>query len=60
MTVDEVVRYYKNSYQFHKKTGMSPTTLCNWQKWGYVPWTAQVMLEYLTGGQLMANKEHRR
>lgn len=55
MTIDEVVRYYGNSYQFKKRTGMSDASMRNWVKWGYVPENSQFKLERITKGELKAD-----
>lgn len=52
MTPEDVCKYYKNSYQFHKITGMSHASLRNWVKWGYVPEASQYKLERITNGEL--------
>jgi hypothetical protein len=52
MTPEDVWKYYGNSYQFKKKTGMSDATLRNWMKWGFVPEDSQYKLERLTKGEL--------
>lgn len=57
MTPDEVYKFYGSSYQFHKKTGMSHSSLVNWKKWGYVPEDAQYKLERITNGELKRGNE---
>jgi len=52
MTPDDVKKYFINSYQFKKKTGMSDASFRNWMKWGRVPEDSQYRLERLTGGEL--------
>ena len=52
MKPKDVKKYYKTGYQFHKETGMSPSTLANWIKWGFVPDASQYKLERLTKGYL--------
>lgn len=52
MTPKEVYSYYGSQYKFGKITGMSPCTLGNWLKWGFVPEDAQYKLERLTKGEL--------
>lgn len=50
MKPDDIKNYYKTKYNFHKQTGMSPNTLGNWLKWGFVPEAAQYKLERITNG----------
>lgn len=52
MTPADVKAYYGSQYKFHKETGMSPSTLANWLKWGRVPEDAQYKLERITNGKL--------
>lgn len=52
MKPNDVLNYYKSQYNFHKETKMSPSTLGNWLKWGYVPENAQYKLERITKGAL--------
>lgn len=52
MKPEEVKKFYKTKYNFHKETSMSANTLGNWLKWGYVPEAAQYKLERLTQGKL--------
>ena len=52
MTPEDVRKYYGTAYKFGKVTGMSPTTLRNWMKWGFVPEAAQYKVERITNGKL--------
>ena len=52
MTPEDVKKYYRSQYNFHKVTGMSGCTLGNWLRWGYVPKDAQYKLEAWTNGVL--------
>lgn len=52
MTPEDVKKHFGSTYAFHKKTGMSHSTLKNWLDWGYVPDNAQYKLERLTNGAL--------
>jgi len=54
MTPEEVKEHFKTGYKFRKETGMSPNTLTNWVKCGYVPFKSQKKLEQLTSGLLKA------
>jgi hypothetical protein len=54
MSPKEVKKYYRTQYNFHKETGMSAMSLCNWLKWGYVPFLSQKKIEELTNGTLKA------
>lgn len=54
MKPKEVKDYYENAYRFAKATGMSPGSLSNWLKWGYIPDYSQFRLERLTKGKLKA------
>lgn len=55
MTPNEVKEFYGNGYRFNKKTGMSPASLLNWLRWGYVPLISQAKLQKLTEGKLNAS-----
>ena len=57
MTIDEVRNYYGNSYKFMKRTKMSDASFRNWMKWGFVPETSQYKLEFLTKGELKAERK---
>jgi hypothetical protein len=52
MTPEDVIKFYRTKYNFHKQTKMSANTLRNWQTWGYVPEAAQYKLERITNGLL--------
>ena len=54
MTPEDVKKHYKSAYNFHKITKMSPNTLLNWVRWGFVPLKAQLKLEGITRGKLKA------
>lgn len=58
MKPEEVKRFYKTKYNFHKKTGIAANTLGNWIKAGYIPEGQQCKIERLTGGQLKADLSH--
>jgi hypothetical protein len=60
MTPQDVEKYYKSGYNFHKLTGMSQMTYSYWKRWGRVPLESQVKLHRLTNGELkitIDNKE---
>lgn len=57
MTPEEVKKYYKTSYMFNKKTGMSHSSLNNWLKWGFVPTDSQIKIQELTGGVLKVSHD---
>ena len=52
MTPDDLMKFYKSKYRFHKETGMSASSLFNWLKWGFVPEGSQYKIERLTKGAL--------
>lgn len=54
MKPQDVKDYYGSTYAFGEKTDMSPSSLQNWLKWGYVPFISQKKLEKLTEGKLVA------
>lgn len=58
MTIDDVIQYYKSSYQFEKKTGMMHNCFGNWKKKGFIPIKTQMKIQELTNGALRANLEH--
>jgi len=55
MTPQEVRDKYLTTYNFRKQTGMSTTTLSNWERTGHIPAESQMRLEKLTGGELKAS-----
>ena len=54
MKPKDVKAHYGTGYKFRKETGMSPNTLTNWIKCGYVPYKSQRKIEQLTDGKLEA------
>lgn len=54
MTLDEILDYYGNSYQFWKKSRMSITNIHNWRRQKCIPMVSQGRLELLTNGGLKA------
>ena len=58
MTFEDIQKYFGNSYQFFKKTGMGSTNYLNWQRRGYIPIETQVKLEKMTNGELKADLSH--
>ncbi|MBP9829808.1 MAG: hypothetical protein KBD04_07250 [Proteobacteria bacterium] len=52
MTLDEIKKFYKNSYNFEKTTGMSHTNWVNWHAKGYVPIQSQIRLFRASNGKL--------
>ena len=55
MTVEDIIKYYKNGYRFEEETGMSRMTYHNWKNKGYIPIFTQKRIELLTGGKLKAD-----
>lgn len=55
MKPEEVKKYYKTKYNFHKETGIAANTLGNWIRKGFVPEGQQFKLEHLTKGLLKAD-----
>lgn len=56
MTLDEVDRYFKSTYQFTLQTGISHSNLLYWRKHlGYVPIRAQYVIQAKTDKALKAN-----
>lgn len=60
MTVDDVLKFYRTGYQFSKRSGISPTSLYNWKKLGYIPIVSQMRIEKISNGNLKADIEHAR
>ncbi len=58
MTPDEVLKKYRSIHHFHKKTGMSHSSLANWINQGYVPIDSQRKIEAISGGELKADPRH--
>ena len=52
MKPNDVLTFYGTQYRFGKETGMSPNTLGNWLKWGFIPEDSQYRLERITKGAL--------
>ena len=52
MTPKEVRKYFKTGWRMFKATGISATSLHNWDQWGYVPLNSQCKLEIFTNGAL--------
>lgn len=55
MTVEELIKYFNNGYEFNVRTGLSRTTYHSWKKKGYIPIASQQRLEELTSGELKAD-----
>lgn len=60
MTIDEIKRFYGTSYMFHKKTGMAHSNYRNWESSGFIPMKAQVKIQRLSKGALIAEYMHAR
>lgn len=54
MSPEEVLKYYGSKYRFGKETGISPPSLHNWLRWGYIPENQQCKIEVITKGALKA------
>ena len=54
MNAQDIWDYFKTHRNFGKETGMSPTSLVNWKKWGFIPYVSQKKIEKLTNGELKA------
>lgn len=52
MKPEDVKKYYKSAYNFHKQTKMSRTSYQNWNSNGFVPIKSQIKLHQLTKGAL--------
>lgn len=55
MTIEELIKYFSNGYEFHIRTGLSRVTYHSWKKKGYIPIASQQKLEELTQGELKAD-----
>ena len=55
MTLKELDEHFGTTYKFKLKTGLSHTNWLYWRKLGYIPIEAQMKLEKLTDGILMAD-----
>ena len=58
MKPEEVKKYYRTKYNFHKETGIAANTLGNWLKSGFIPEGQQCKIERLTNGLLKADLNH--
>lgn len=58
MTIDEVLKYFGNTYRMEKEYGIAHGNVRNWRKKGYVPIMTQMKLEELTKGVLKADLSH--
>lgn len=50
MTIEELLKYYGNTYQFELATGLSHTNIDNWRRRGYIPLMSQRKIERITEG----------
>ncbi len=57
MTTTDLKAYFKTSYEFKKRTGMSASTYMNWIRQGYIPTESQFKLERLTKGELRCDQD---
>lgn len=57
MTLNDLIQYFGNSYQFNKKTGMAHCNYIRWKKIGYIPIQTQSKIEEMTNGALKARLE---
>lgn len=55
MTLDEVKNYYGTTYKFTKLTGCNSSSWAIWGRRGYIPVVAQLKLELMSGGTLIAD-----
>lgn len=58
MLLEDVMRYYRSTYNFKKETGGSTSRFANWRKLGYIPIKVQIKLEKITKGALKADLNH--
>jgi hypothetical protein len=59
MTLEDLKKEFKTSYEFNKRTGMAHTNWINWfGRFGYVPIESQMKIEQRTKGLLKANLDH--
>ena len=58
MTFEDIRKYYKTSYRFTQRTGMSPSSFLHWKYKGYIPIASQHRLEQITEGKLIADTAH--
>ena len=54
MTLDELKKMYKNGSDFEQQTGLVHQNWMNWNKRGSIPIRAQIRLEKITKGALVA------
>lgn len=54
----DVKNYFKSTYNFAKKTGITHSTLIRWIKLGYIPSDAQIRIERITNGELKVDFDH--
>jgi len=55
MTLDDIVKHYGTGYRFSKVTGYSHSTFYWWKKIGRIPVMAQITIQELTNGALIAD-----
>ena len=58
MTPQEIRAKYKTTYNFRKQTGMSTSSLKNWETKGFIPVESQMRLEAITNGEFKASIDH--
>ncbi len=57
MKIEEVRAYWGSARKFIKMTGIGQSNFYNWKRWGYIPHKAQLKIQELSGGKLVARYE---
>ena len=57
MRCKDVLSYYKNGGELERETGILAANYYNWLRSGYIPLKAQLRLEAVTKGRLVASGE---
>lgn len=58
MTVDQVIKYFGGMTKAAEKLDTTRQTISRWNKRGYIPKLAQLLIENVTDGDLKADRKY--
>lgn len=58
MKLEEVIAYFRTSYNMEVKFGINHVNMVNWKKLGHIPIRTQMKIERITNGDLKADLSH--
>jgi hypothetical protein len=58
MTIDDVLSYYKTTYNFNKQTKISSGNFVDWRRKGYIPISMQHRIQVLTDNKLKVGEPY--